>query len=50
MSIPKSTGAGFLINAAGTGDAFAPEDFTEEHQAIAETTTEFFTKEVAPLV
>ncbi|MCP5119595.1 MAG: acyl-CoA dehydrogenase, partial [bacterium] len=50
MSIPKPTGAAFLIDAAGTGDAFTPEDFTEEHQAIAETTTEFFTKEVAPLV
>jgi alkylation response protein AidB-like acyl-CoA dehydrogenase len=29
---------------------FTPEDFTDEHRAIARTTEEFWTKEVAPNV
>ncbi len=31
-----------------TGTIFTPEDFTEEHRAIAKTTEDFFRKEVEP--
>ena len=31
-------------------EIFTPEDFTEEHRAIARTTEEFWTKEIAPNV
>ena len=46
----KTTGAAFLIQPSDAGEIFTPEDFTEEHQAIAETTIEFFNNEVAPEV
>ena len=32
------------------GQTISPEDFTEEHRAIARTTEEFWTKEIAPNV
>ena len=38
----------FLIEERTPEEIFTPEDFTEEHRAIARTTEEFFAKEVAP--
>jgi alkylation response protein AidB-like acyl-CoA dehydrogenase len=39
-------GGGFLLESRQS--IFTPEDFTEEHRAIAKTTAEFWTAEVAP--
>lgn len=41
-------GGGFLLEATRPEDVFTPEDFTEEHHAVAKTTDEFFAQEVAP--
>ena len=41
-------GGEFLLCATGAGDVFTPEDFTEEHRAIARTTEEFWQSEVVP--
>src|SRR6266404_1599696 len=48
VAIPKTKGGAFLIESRAPEDIFTPEDFTNEHRAIAKTTEEFFTKEVAP--
>jgi alkylation response protein AidB-like acyl-CoA dehydrogenase len=44
----KHRGGSFLIEGTLPEEIFTPEDFTEEHLAIARTTDEFFTNEVAP--
>lgn len=44
----KHRGGSFLIESTPPEEIFTPEDFTEEHLAIARTTDEFFTNEVAP--
>ncbi len=44
----KHKGGSFLIESSLPAEVFTPEDFTEEHQAIAKATDEFFAKEVAP--
>jgi alkylation response protein AidB-like acyl-CoA dehydrogenase len=44
----RHKGGSFLIESTSPGEIFTPEDFTEEHLAIARTTDEFFDKEVAP--
>src|SRR6266478_978614 len=41
-------GGAFLIEERTTEDIFTPEDFTEEHRMIAETTRQFIDNEVAP--
>ena len=41
-------GGGFLLESTAVEDVFTPEDFTEEHIAVAKTTDEFFANEVAP--
>ncbi len=41
-------GGEFLLRATSAGDIFTPEDFTEEHRAIARTTEEFWQSEVVP--
>ena len=46
----KHQGGSFLLEPTAPADVFTPEDFTEEHRAIARTTEEFWTKEVAPNV
>jgi len=46
MAIPY--GGSFLLEAPP--DVFTPEDFTAEHRAIAKTTDDFWTHEVAPNV
>src|SRR6202046_1878684 len=48
IAIPKTKGGAFLIETRAPEEIFTPEDFTPEHHAIAKTTEEFFTKEVAP--
>ena len=41
-------GGSFLIEERTPEDIFTPEDFTEEHQMIAETTRQFIDNEVRP--
>src|SRR5580704_7644626 len=41
-------GGTFLLGSDTRGSIFTPEDFTEEHRAIARTTDEFWNQEVAP--
>ena len=41
-------GGSFLIESYTPADVFTPEDYNEEHKAIAKTTEEFFTREIAP--
>jgi alkylation response protein AidB-like acyl-CoA dehydrogenase len=41
-------GGEFLIADVAPEDVFTPEDFTEEHKMILETTKDFVTKEVQP--
>jgi alkylation response protein AidB-like acyl-CoA dehydrogenase len=50
ISPTKPKGGGFLIEPTLPEQVFSPEDFTEEHRAIARTTEEFWTKEIAPHV
>ncbi|HTR37675.1 MAG TPA: acyl-CoA dehydrogenase family protein [Bryobacteraceae bacterium] len=48
LSPAKHKGGSFLIEHTSPEELFSPEDFTEEHRAIARTTEEFWTKEIAP--
>jgi alkylation response protein AidB-like acyl-CoA dehydrogenase len=41
-------GGEFLLRTVTPDEVFTPEDFTEEHRAIARTTDEFFESEVRP--
>ena len=41
-------GGSFMIEDRTTQDIFTPEDFTEEHRMIAETTRQFIDNEVIP--
>src|SRR5260370_15376294 len=41
-------GGAFLIEERTTDEIFTPEDFTEEHRMIAETTRQFIDNEVVP--
>ena len=47
-TLPKTKGGAFLIEERQPGEIFTPEDFTDEHLAIARTADEFWTKEVDP--
>ncbi len=38
----------FLLGPCAAGQIFTPEDFTEEHRAIARTTEEFWSRDVTP--
>ena len=49
-SLPPSTRAAHFSGSTAPEEIFSPEDFTEEHRAIARTTEEFWNKEVAPNV
>ena len=44
----KLTGGSFLTEEHATDKVFTPEDFTEEHRQIAQTTNEFTRNEVLP--
>src|SRR5260370_28886644 len=48
LALPKTKGGAFLLQPRLPAEGFTPEDFTDEHRAIARTTEEFFNKEVAP--
>lgn len=41
-------GGGFLLQASEPNSVLTPEDFTDEHRAIARTTEEFWSQEVVP--
>ncbi len=41
-------GGGFLLESQAPEQIFTPEDFTEEHRAIAKTTETFWNQEVVP--
>jgi alkylation response protein AidB-like acyl-CoA dehydrogenase len=43
-------GGSFLIEERSPSEVFTPEDFTEEHRMIAETTRQFIDNEVTPQV
>ncbi|MBA3711823.1 MAG: acyl-CoA dehydrogenase family protein [Pyrinomonadaceae bacterium] len=44
------TGGSFLIEESTPKDVFTPEDFTEEHHMIADTTRQFIDAEVRPRI
>src|SRR5216684_2629995 len=48
VSPTKHLGGSFLFESTTPDEIFTPEDFTDEHRAIARTTDEFWNKEVAP--
>jgi alkylation response protein AidB-like acyl-CoA dehydrogenase len=47
-TLPKTRGGAFLVELRAPEEIFTPEDLSEEHHAIARTTDEFWSKEVAP--
>src|SRR6201981_1341157 len=49
-AIPKSkiSGGSFLLEERQTSEIFTPEDFTEQHQLIGQTTEEFAVNEILP--
>ena len=51
-AVPKSkiSGGSFLLEERATADVFTPEDFSEQHQMIAQTTEEFAVNEILPNV
>ena len=46
--VPKTKGGAFLLDSSSPDQLYSPEDFTEEHRAIARTTEDFFRQEVEP--
>ena len=48
VALPITKGGGFLIEDVKPHEIFTPEDFTDEHRAIAKTTEDFWKNEVAP--
>ena len=48
MPMNKISGGSFLIEERTPDEIFTPEDFTEQHQLIAQTAEEFATNEVVP--
>jgi alkylation response protein AidB-like acyl-CoA dehydrogenase len=51
-TVPKAKiiGGSFLIEDRTTAEVFTPEDFSEEHRQIAQTTEEFARKEIVPMI
>jgi len=51
-AIPKTkiSGGGFLLEERQTADVFTPEDFTDQHHMIGQTTEEFAVNEILPQV
>src|SRR5207244_4085231 len=47
---PKISGGSFLLEERQTSEVFTPEDFTEQHQLIGQTTEEFAVNEILPNV
>jgi alkylation response protein AidB-like acyl-CoA dehydrogenase len=48
MPARKTSGGGFLIEERRPEEVFTPEDFSEQHQLIAQTAEEFAVKEIVP--
>jgi alkylation response protein AidB-like acyl-CoA dehydrogenase len=48
VSRKRISGGSFLIEERNLDEVFTPEDFTDEHRQIAQTTDEFALKEIAP--
>lgn len=48
VAVPKTKGGAFLLDAATPDHLYSPEDFTEDHLAVARTTDDFFRQEVEP--
>jgi alkylation response protein AidB-like acyl-CoA dehydrogenase len=48
MPRTKIVGGSFLLEERQPADVFTPEDFTEQHQMIAQTTEEFAVNEILP--
>ncbi len=48
ISKAKILGGSFLLEERQTADVFTPEDFTEQHQMIGQTTEEFAVNEILP--
>jgi len=44
----RTCGGAFLITNTTSDSCFFPEDFTDEHRQIAQTTADFATNEVVP--
>ena len=51
-AVPKTKipGGGFLLEERQTSEVFTPEDFTDQHQMIGQTTEEFAVNEILPQV
>src|SRR5580698_4662128 len=47
-TVTRIPGGAFLISDAVAGDCFFPEDFTDEHRQIAQTTADFANNEIVP--
>ncbi len=45
----RTPGGSFLLTDASPAECFFPEDFTDEHRQIAQTTAEFATNEILPV-
>src|ERR1700756_2710246 len=50
VSSTKISGGSFLLEERRTDEVFPPEDFTEQHQLIGQTTEEFAVNEILPNV
>ena len=50
ISKNKISGGSFLLEERQPAEVFTPEDFTEQHQLIGQTTEEFAVNEILPNV
>jgi len=50
MALPKTKGGAFLLESRVPEEIYTPEDFTDEHLAVARTADEFWAKEILPNV
>ncbi len=50
LALPVTKGGAFLLEPRTAGEIYTPEDFTEEHLAVARTAEEFWQKEIQPHV
>lgn len=50
MPTDRISGGGFLIEERTPDEVFTPEDFSEQHQLIAQTAEEFAAKEILPRI
>lgn len=48
VSTPQTKGGAFLLETRTPNEIYTPEDFTDEHLAIAKTTEDFWAREVVP--